>query len=56
MHRIAIYDKASDLTHLMIQYDTNAAKGTTSLSSVVAMDFGGDVTNLIPASLIFTGP
>ena len=28
----------------------------TSLSSVVAMDFGGDVTNLIPASLIFTGP
>ena len=56
LHMVTTYDKASDLTHLMIQYDTNAAKDTTSLSSVVAMDFGGDVTNLIPASLIFTGP
>jgi hypothetical protein len=56
LHLVTTYDKASDLTHLMIQYDTDAAKGTTSLSSVVAMDFGGDVTNLIPASLIFTGP
>ena len=56
LHLVTTYDKASDLTHLMVQYDTNAAKGTTSLSSVVAMDFGGDVTNLIPASLIFTGP
>ncbi len=56
LHMVTTYDKASDLTHLMIQYDTNAAKDTTSLSSVIAMDFGGDVTNLIPASLIFTGP
>jgi hypothetical protein len=56
LHLVTTYDKASDLTHLMVQYDTDAAKGTTSLSSVVAMDFGGDVTNLIPASLIFTGP
>ena len=53
---VAPYDTANGLTHLQVQYDTNSAYGTgkTTASSVIAIDFVGDVTALLtPASLTF---
>ena len=53
---VAPYDTANGLTHLTVQYDTNSAYGTgkTTASSVIAIDFAGDVTALLtPASLTF---
>jgi hypothetical protein len=53
---VAPYDTANGLTHLTMQYDTNSAYGTgyTTASSVIAIDFVGDVTALLtPASLTF---
>ena len=53
---VAPYDTANGLTHLTVQYDTNSAYGTgyTTASSVIAIDFVGDVTALLtPASLTF---
>ena len=53
---VAPYDTANGLTHLTLQYDTNSAYGTgyTTASSVIAIDFVGDVTALLtPASLTF---
>jgi hypothetical protein len=42
---------------LLVQYDTNSTFGTTALSSVIAMDFDGDVTaTLVPASLTYIFP
>ena len=53
---VAPYDTANGLTHLTVQYDTISAYGTgkTTASSVIAIDFVGDVTALLtPASLTF---
>jgi hypothetical protein len=53
---VAPYDTANGLTHLTVQYDTNSGYGTgkTTASSVIAIDFVGDVTALLtPASLAF---
>ena len=53
---VAPYDTANGLTHLTVQYDTNSAYGSgkTTASSVIAIDFVGDVTALLtPASLTF---
>jgi len=52
---VAPYDTANGLTHLTVQYDTNSGYGAgkTTASSVIAIDFVGDVTALLtPASLI----
>jgi hypothetical protein len=58
LHLVSSYDAASNLTHLQVQYDTNAVFGTgnTTASSVVAMDFVGDVHDLIPAALTYVFP
>ena len=57
IHMATSYDSVHNLTHLLVQYDTNATFGTTSLSNVIAMDFDGDVTKtLVPASLTYTFP
>ena len=54
LHMFSTYDSTNHVTHLQVQYDTNSAIGTSSASSVIAMDFEGDVTaNLTPASLIY---
>ena len=53
---VAAYDTANGLTHLQMQYDTNSTYGTGKItaSSIIAMDFVGDVTALLtPASLTF---
>jgi len=52
LHMLSTYDAAHNLTHLQLAYDTNPNAGTTVSSSVIAMDFAGDVTaNLIPSHL-----
>ena len=57
LHMVTTYEVAKDVTHLLVQYDTNSASGTTALSNVIAMDFAGDVTTtLVPASLTYTFP
>jgi len=56
LHMVSTYDTQNNTTHLQVQYDTNSAFGTgnTTLSSVIALDFDGDVTaNLTPAHLTF---
>ena len=52
------YDAQADVTHLQLQFDTNSAFGTgqTTAGAVVAMDFEGNVQNLIPAALQYVGP
>ena len=56
-HMATSYDSVNKVTHLLVQYDTNSASGTTALSNVIAMDFDGDVTTtLVPASLTYTFP
>ena len=56
-HMATSYDSVNKVTHLLVQYDTNSTFGTTALSSVIAMDFDGDVTTtLVPASLTYTFP
>jgi hypothetical protein len=53
---VAPYDTANGLTHLTVQYDTNSGYGAgkTTASSLIAIDFVGDVTALLtPASLTF---
>jgi hypothetical protein len=48
------FDAASNITHLQVQYDTNSTFGATALSSIIALDFDGDVrANLTPASLTY---
>ena len=54
LHMVSTYETATDTTHLKVQYDTNASFGTTALSSVIALDFAGDVTaNLTTTSLTY---
>ena len=50
LHMLTRFDGA--LTHLQLAYDTNPGAGATTASSVIAMDFLGDVTaNLIPSHI-----
>ena len=53
LHIVAVYDAALGGTHLEIKYDTDSIYGTghTTASSVIAMDFAGDVTSLFPTAL-----
>jgi hypothetical protein len=56
LHMLATYDAPNNLTHLQLSYDTNPTfgAGQTTASSIIAMDFVGDVTaNLIPANLTY---
>ena len=54
LHMLTTYDSATDLTRLQIQYDSNSTYGTTAASSIIAMDFSGDLTSVLtPASLTF---
>ena len=54
LHMLVKYVTETETTQLRIQYDTNAATGTTAVSEVIALDFYGDVTaNLTPAALTF---
>ncbi len=54
LHMLTTYDSATGLTRLQIQYDSNPAYGTTAASSIIAMDFSGDLTSVLtPASLNF---
>ena len=54
LHMLTTYDSATGLTRLQIQYDSNPAYGTTAASSIIAMDFSGDLTSVLtPASLTF---
>jgi hypothetical protein len=54
LHMLTTYDSKTDLTHLQIQYDSNSTYGTTAASSIIAMDFVGDLTSVLtPASLTF---
>ena len=50
------YDSETKLTRLLVQYDTDSTYGTghTTESSIIAMDFVGDLTLVLtPASLTF---
>ena len=52
IHRVT--SSRIDTTQLRIQYDSNSATGTTTVSDVIALDFSGNVTaNLTPAALNF---
>ena len=56
LHMLTTYDASSGLTRLQVQYDTDSVYGAnhTSASSIVAMDFLGDLTSVLtPANLIF---
>jgi hypothetical protein len=54
LHMASNFDAASNITHLQVQYDTNSTFGATALSSIIALDFDGDVrANLTPASLTY---
>jgi len=56
LHLVSVYDAATNTTHLQLQYDTNPTFGTgaTTASSIIALDFMGDVTaNLTPANLTY---
>jgi hypothetical protein len=56
LHMVSTYDATTDLTRLLVQYDTNSAYGTaqTTASDIIAMDFAGDLTSVLtPASLTF---
>ena len=56
LHMLTTYDASSGLTRLQVQYDTDSAYGAnhTTASSIIAMDFLGDLTSVLtPASLIF---
>ena len=55
---VTTYDAQDNVTHLQLQFDTNSAFGTgqTTAGAVVAMDFEGNVQNLIPAALQYVGP
>ena len=54
LHMVSSYDATSNTTHLQVQYDTNASFGSTNLSSIIALDFNGDVTaSLTPANLTY---
>ena len=54
LHMLTTYDSATGLTRLQIQYDSNSTYGTTAASSIIAMDFVGDLTSVLtPASLTF---
>jgi hypothetical protein len=55
---LTTYDAQDNVTHLQLQFDTNSAFGTgqTTAGAVVAMDFEGNVQNLIPAALQYVGP
>jgi hypothetical protein len=54
LHMLTTY--LDGVTHLQIQYDTDSTYGTghTTQSSIIAMDFVGDLTSVLtPASLTF---
>jgi hypothetical protein len=54
LHMLTTYDSTTGLTHLQIQYDSNSTYGTTAASSIIAIDFVGNVADLLtPASLTF---
>lgn len=54
LHLVSVYDAASNTTHLQLSYDTNATFGSTTASSIIALDFEGDITaSLTPASLTY---
>ena len=56
LHMLTTYDASSGLTRLQVQYDTDSVYGAnhTSASSIIAMDFLGDLTSVLtPANLIF---
>ena len=54
LHMLTTYDSATGLTRLLVQYDSNSTYGTTTESSIIAMDFVGDLTSVLtPASLTF---
>ena len=56
LHMVATFDQPNNLTHLLVQYDTNPTfgAGATNASAVIALDFFGDVTaSLTPASLTY---
>jgi hypothetical protein len=52
----ASFDTANNLTHLQMKYDTDPlfGSGHTAASSIIAMDFDGDVRALlVPANMNF---
>jgi len=56
LHMLTTYDATTGLTHLQVRYDTDSTYGTghTTQSSIIAMDFVGDLTSVLtPASLTF---
>ena len=56
LHMLTTYYASTGLTRLQVQYDTDSVYGAnhTSASSIIAMDFLGDLTSVLtPASLIF---
>jgi hypothetical protein len=54
LHMVSTYNATTDLTRLLVQYDSNSTYGSTTQSEIIAMDFVGDVTSaLTPASLTF---
>jgi hypothetical protein len=56
LHMLTTYDSETKLTRLLVQYDTDSTYGTghTTESSIIAMDFVGDLTLVLtPASLTF---
>jgi hypothetical protein len=56
LHMLTTYDASTGLTRLQVQYDTDSVYGAnhTTASSIIAMDFLGDLTSaLTPANLIF---
>jgi hypothetical protein len=58
LHFVTTYDAPTNTTHLQLQFDTNSVfgAGQTAASTVVAMDFEGNVQSLIPAALHYVGP
>ena len=54
LHMLTTYDSSTGLTRLLVQYDSNSTYGTTTESSIIAIDFVGNVADLLtPASLTF---
>jgi Bacterial Ig-like domain len=54
LRMVSTYDAVNNVTRFQMAYDTNASFGATTSSTVVAIDFVGDVTaNLIPSHLTF---
>jgi hypothetical protein len=54
LHMLTTYNATTDLTRLLVQYDSNSTYGTTVASDIIAMDFAGDLTSVLtPASLTF---